>query len=91
MDRLLCHSLPASSFTFGADPSDLAVTATLLQLPTAAGMSHSKGNAGGGDGVDESRLPRACSGVRNGCFGGIGKSFFPGLQQKGTVASENKV
>lgn len=51
--------------SFGADSLDLAVTATLLQLPAAAGRSDSKGNAGRSDGVDERRLPRACSGERD--------------------------
>ena len=59
-------SSPASSITFRADTSDFAIAATLLQLPTAAGTSHGKGNTRRGDGMDEGRFPCACSRVRNG-------------------------
>lgn len=65
MDLLLCPPSLSPASTFGADSSDLAVAATPLQLPAAAGTSDSKGNAGPGNGVDESRLSCACSGGRH--------------------------
>lgn len=41
-------------------PISCHLASTLHQLPHAAGLGHGVGDSGGGDGVDERRLPDIC-------------------------------
>lgn len=61
--------LPPPTLTLRADPMHRPVTATLLQLPTAARPCHCKGHTCRRDGVHEGRLPSPCGRQREGRAG----------------------